>query len=92
MLEMIKKRENRDNVLFIKFENFIIDPNKYIQLITSKLQTKENKNFDKIMNILELPREQENEYLLDDFLEEFRISDDYFLKLKELINLYESIQ
>ena len=89
--KMEKMIKDRENVLIISFEDFIVNPNRYIKEISDKLHTTKKDDFDKIMKILNLPRQKEKEYLLDEFLNEFEVNESYKNKILELLEIYKRL-
>jgi len=85
----------KDKLMFIPFEDFIVNPDKYIDDICIKLETKRVQDFSKMMKSENLPRDYDMNkyYTLEDFLKKYKnknISKKYLDMLTELKAMYKN--
>lgn len=86
------KKEYNDKTLFVFFEDFVKEPEVYINLICKKLNTRRSKEFEGLLKKLSLPRKKvPNELSLKEFTQKYKneISKDILMKLDHLYNIYE---
>ena len=94
MLDNVEEKY-RNKVIFVPFEDFSINPDKYIDELCLKLDTSRSSNFSEIMKKLNLPRNNENNNLLgsSDFIEQYddsiSISSKYIKMIYELEDMYK---
>ncbi|BHH82683.1 hypothetical protein [Desulforhopalus sp. 52FAK] len=85
-------RSTREKFLFIPIEQFILNPDKFIDEICIKLSTDRSAQFNRIINILKLPREQGSlsNVTTSSFIKEYgpELNKDYHRKIEELVCMY----
>lgn len=85
----------REKVLFLPFERFVVDPMPYMGTIMQKLETKETALTEKVMQKMRIPRELDKDYLderknsFDNLKKKEKLSSNYCAMVDKICREYE---